>query len=216
MCCITSHKEAEIALKAGADLLGLVSEMPSGPGVIALDAIAKIVKHLPPATKTVLLTSKTKAEDILSQHNQVKTWGIQLVDFISFVDLRTLKTQLSNIQLIQVVHVTDETALAQANALQNLVDYLLLDSGNPKAKTKTLGGTGQTHDWNISRQICEASLRPVLLAGGLNPENIQVAANQVKPDGFDLCSGVRERGNLDPKRLFSFMENLAKVHMGIS
>jgi len=73
VCCISSLTEAKMALSAGADLLGLVSEMPSGPGVIPLDQIEEIVVGLPADTKTVLLTSKHRHDDILKQHNQVKT-----------------------------------------------------------------------------------------------------------------------------------------------
>ena len=82
VCCISTVKEASLALDVGADLLGFVSEMPSGPGVISLQSIGNIIDSLPSDTKSVLLTSKLTASDIIVQHQQVSSWGIQLVDFV--------------------------------------------------------------------------------------------------------------------------------------
>ena len=205
VCCISSFEEAIIALDAGADFLGLVSEMPSGPGVIPLDEIASIVKAIPSETKTVLLTSKQNHLDILRQHDLVKTWGLQLVDEVPIEQLKKLRKARPDTYLIQVIHVTGERSISQAWIYEGLVDMLLLDSGNPGAEIKTLGGTGNTHDWNISQQICELTRLPVLLAGGLTADNIHLAKNAVNPGGFDLCSGVRTGGSLDKKKLELFM-----------
>ncbi|MBT3575776.1 MAG: phosphoribosylanthranilate isomerase [Candidatus Marinimicrobia bacterium] len=208
VCCISSLTEAKMALSAGADLLGLVSEMPSGPGVIPLDQIEEIVVGLPADTKTVLLTSKHRHDDILKQHNQVKTWGVQLVDKVADSVLKELRKSLPSTRFIQVIHVKDEASISQALHYDNLVDMILLDSGNPKAKIKTLGGTGKPHDWKISREICARGSLPVLLAGGLSPENILTARTVVQPSGFDICSGVRSDGKLNQNKLESFMKRV--------
>ena len=86
------------------------------------------------------------------------------------------------------------------------VDALLLDSGNPSLPTKELGGTGRTHDWNVSRQICEAVDVPVYLAGGLKPENVRQAIVAVSPYAVDVCSGVRTSGMLDESKLKAFFD----------
>ncbi len=208
VCCISSLDEARTALRAGADLLGLVSEMPSGPGVISLEDITGIVSKLPTETKTVLLTSKLNSRDIIAQHVQVKTWGIQLVDKLAEPELILLRKALPDTCLIQVIHVRDSASIEEALSYEMLVDILLLDSGNPDAKTKTLGGTGDTHDWALSQEICQRSRLPVFLAGGLNPKNIASAISKVNPRGIDLCSGVRTEGNLDQDKLNSFFKNL--------
>lgn len=213
VCCISSLAEAKLALRAGADWLGLVSEMPSGPGIISLGEIAGIVTGLPPNTCTVLLTSERTCQGILVQHEAVKTWGIQLVDSLPEKELRSLRQMRPETYLIQVVHITGKSSISEALQYSQMVDALLLDSGNPAAPVKTLGGTGNTHDWNISHQICEASPIPVLLAGGLNPDNIDHAKSTVAPDGFDLCSGVRTDAKLDAKKLEAFMA-IAHQHTG--
>ncbi len=208
VCCISSLSEAQAALKAGAFCLGFVSEMPSGPGVISLAYIQDIVAALPPDTRSVLLTSKQNAQDIILQHDRVKTWGIQLVDKLPMSELKALRKLRPNTMLFQVIHVSDKSSIQDAVSCFKSVDFLLLDSGNPKGEIKTLGGTGNTHDWEISREICKLSPRPVFLAGGLNAENVSRAVSQVQPHGVDLCSGIRSNGNLDIKKLNDFMFEL--------
>jgi phosphoribosylanthranilate isomerase len=100
--------------------------------------------------------------------------------------------------------VSGEESVDQALTIANEVDALLLDSGNPALKVKILGGTGQKHDWKISRRIVEQAPVPVFLAGGLNPENVREAIDQVGPFGLDLCNGVRTHGKLDQKKLEAF------------
>ncbi|NQV16621.1 phosphoribosylanthranilate isomerase [bacterium] len=214
VCCIASVSEAKLALEKGANYLGLVSSMPSGPGVLPLNEISIIVKALPVGTQTVLLTSKLKALEIVSQHKIVNTWGIQLVDRLSKAELIILRKALPGVCLIQVIHISDISAIAEALSYNDIVDMLILDSGNPEALTKILGGTGKTHDWEISREICRLSEIPVLLAGGLNPENICAAFSKVKPAGVDVCSGVRSNGHLDKDRLLAFMLNLNQSNQG--
>ncbi|MCF7826807.1 MAG: phosphoribosylanthranilate isomerase [Candidatus Marinimicrobia bacterium] len=205
VCCIRSLAEAKMALQAGADLLGMVSEMPSGPGIISLEKIAGIVAGLPGQTKTILLSSKRSCKDILDQHNFVKTWGIQLVDTLPEIELKKLRKRRPKTYLIQVIHVRGKEAVGEALIYDNLVDSILLDSGNPHNPKRTLGGTGEIHDWQISREICARTSLPVFLAGGLKVENISEAINLVQPHGVDLCSGVRTHGNLDREKLISFM-----------
>lgn len=205
ICCIMSLHEAQLALKAGASFIGLVSEMPDGPGVITLDKIARIISALPPETKTVLLTSKTFAEDIVKEQKAVGAWGVQVVDHIDPNEMSRLKSLAPGVAIIGVVHVVDDSCLDMARSYYDKVDYLLLDSGSPDATLKSLGGTGKTHDWSLSRQVCSESPIPVLLAGGINVYNLESAIENVSPSGIDLCSGLRSDGNLDPDKVSAFM-----------
>lgn len=207
-CCIASLSEANNALSAGVDWLGFVSEMPSGPGVISLELIGEIVSGLPDEARTILLTSKRTSNEIIEQHRIANTWGIQLVDKLAKTELQRLRSALKNIRIIQVIHVQDNASISEASSYAGLVDFILLDSGKPNAKIRTLGGTGQTHDWQISRQICAQSSLPVFLAGGLNPENISQAVLAVRAGGYDVCSGVRSDGRLDRDKLDSFLFNI--------
>ncbi|RMH13339.1 MAG: phosphoribosylanthranilate isomerase [Gemmatimonadetes bacterium] len=206
ICCISSPHEAGVALAAGADALGLVSAMPSGPGVLGEDRIAGILAGLPDGTDTFLLTSKRRAADIVAQHLRCPTSTIQICDELTETDaFSRLRGALSGVTLVQVVHVEGPEAVERALAVAEQVDALLLDSGRPAAPTPQLGGTGRTHDWRWSRRIVEQSPVPVYLAGGLDAGNVRRALDEVGPYGVDVCSGVRRDGALAPDRLESFV-----------
>ncbi len=182
--------------------------MPSGPGSISDDAIAKIAATVPPPIATFLLTSRTNPEDIIEHVKLCRVNTVQLVDAIKLEDYTKLRQGLPGIKLVQVLHVQGENTLQQARAIAPLVDALLLDSGNPDLAVKELGGTGRIHDWSISQRIVASSAKPVFLAGGLNAENIARAVAIVRPFGVDLCTSVRSNGTLDPIKLKGFLSAL--------
>lgn len=204
VCCISSVEEAAMAVKYGASALGLVGKMPSGPGVIEDDLIKKIATTIPPPIASFLLTSEVKAEAIIDHHYLTHTNTLQLVDYLEVDQYGKLRETLPWIKLVQVIHVLDESDIERSLSVAPFVDALLLDSGNPNLKVKVLGGTGNTHDWSISRRIREQSPVPIFLAGGLNPSNVRDAIDAVQPYGLDLCSGVRTDGKLDEKKLEAF------------
>jgi phosphoribosylanthranilate isomerase len=206
ICCIMSEAEARLAVQAGAHALGLVSHMPSGPGVIRDELIARIAAGTPPAVATFLLTSRRSVTEIIAQHRAVRTSTIQLVDRLENGAYAEIREGLPGIKLVQVIHVTGPDSVTEALAVSGEVDALLLDSGRPDLPVKELGGTGRRHDWSLSRRIREASPRPVFLAGGLNPQNVAEAIGAVGSFGLDVCSGVRTGGQLDPDKLRRFMD----------
>ena len=205
ICCIASVEEAWTAIRAGASALGLVSAMPSGPGVIEEAQIAEIAARVPPPIATFLLTASSSADAIIAQQRRCGTNTLQLVDRVEEGCYRRLREALPGVRLVQVVHVTGEASVDEALAAAAEVDALLLDSGNPALAVKELGGTGRTHDWRHSRRICEQAAVPVFLAGGLRPENVGRAVRAVAPFGLDVCSGVRTEGTLDPDKLRRFV-----------
>jgi phosphoribosylanthranilate isomerase len=207
ICCIASIEEAKMAIKAGASAIGLVGRMPSGPGPIADELIRQIALTVPPPVATFLLTSETSVQKIIEHHRRTNTNTIQIVDSLSEGTHTDLKASLPGIKIVQVIHVIDENSVNEAIELSVHVDALLLDSGNPKLKIKELGGTGRVHDWKLSRTICENSGCPVFLAGGLTPENVRQAIEEVHPYAVDVCSGVRTNGKLDRQKLELFIIN---------
>ena len=211
ICCISSIEEAQLAIKYGASALGLVSAMPSGPGVISEELIEEITEKIPPGISTFLLTSKQSVEEIIGQQRRCKTNTVQICDKIVQGSYIQLKKALPGIKIVQVIHITGEEALDEAIGVSKNVDTLLLDSGNQKLAVKELGGTGRTHDWTISRKIVDSVKIPVFLAGGLNAENVADAVRHVRPFGVDICSGVRTNGKLDEKKMKSFFTNLNTV-----
>jgi phosphoribosylanthranilate isomerase len=213
VCCIASEEEAALAVRSGASAVGLVSRMPSGPGPIPESLIRDIARTVPPGIATFLLTCETTADPIIAQQRYTGANTLQLVDDVEQGVYEALRGALPGIRIVQVIHVRDESAVADAQRVSPHVDAILLDSGNPLLATKELGGTGRAHDWAISRRIRDAVRVPVYLAGGLNHQNVGKAIAQVQPFGIDACSGLRTDGRLDPVKLEQFM---SAVHEGAS
>ena len=210
ICCISSTDEAKMAISYGASALGLVANMPSGPGVISDEMILSIAKIVPPSVSTFMLTSETSAEQIITHHKRTLTNTIQIVDELKEGTYEAIGKALPAIKIVQVIHVNDEKTIDEAVKLSTFVDALLLDSGNPNLAIKELGGTGRVHNWTLSKKIVEQSKVPVFLAGGLTADNVRQAIEEVQPFGLDLCSGVRTDKKLDPYKLEKFFENVFK------
>ncbi len=204
ICCIGSVDEAALAIECGASALGLVSHMPSGPGVISDERIAGIAATVPPAIGTFLLTSRQEVGSIIEQQHFCRTNTIQICDHLTGGTHRDLKHALPGISVVQVIHVTGRESVDEAARVAPFVDAILLDSGNQKLAVKELGGTGRTHDWILSRRIRESIDVPMFLAGGLTPRNVGQAIAEVAPFGIDVCSGVRTEGKLDASKLKQF------------
>jgi phosphoribosylanthranilate isomerase len=211
ICCIASRAEARLALEHGAHALGLVSAMPSGPGVIEEQRIAEIASAVPPPIGTFLLTSETEAGVIASQQRRCRTNTLQLCDRVSSNVVAELVTMLPGIRIVQVIHVTGPAAVEEALEASSRVDALLLDSGRPDGAVRELGGTGRVHDWQLSREIRDRADVPVFLAGGLGPHNVTNAIRDVRPFGVDVCSGVRTGGRLDQEKLRAFCQAVERA-----
>lgn len=208
ICCIASVAEAQLAIRYGADALGLVSAMPSGPGPIDEPRIARIAASAPPPVATFLLTALTDAEAIIEQQRRCRASTLQLVDTVPITAYAKIRSALPGTRIVQVIHVLGEQSVREANAIAQHVDALLLDSGNPQLAVKELGGTGRVHDWTHSRRIVAECGKPVFLAGGLRADNVRSAIDAVNPFGIDLCSGVRSNGALDERKLAAFFAAL--------
>ncbi|MEL6346514.1 MAG: phosphoribosylanthranilate isomerase [Myxococcota bacterium] len=205
ICCIQDPDEAALAISLGADALGLVGPMPTGKGLID-DAMAHTVAaRIPPPVSVFLLTSETTAEGIAAHVQRVGADTVQIVDHIDPRQSARLARLIPDIRRVQVLHVEDMGVLDLIDDYAPHVHAFLLDSGTVSGPERTLGGTGQTHDWSISGVFVEKSPLPVFLAGGLRPDNVATAIEVVRPFGVDLCTGVRTNGVLDRDKLTAFM-----------
>ena len=206
ICCIADPAEARLAIEHGADAIGLVGPMPSGPGVITLPQAAAIAETAPPPVSRFLLSSSDTAEALT---DDVRRTGVDTLQIVRHVDpavLEACRRTLPGVRLVQVIHVEDDACLDLLTGYEAHCDAFLLDSGKPSASTEELGGTGRVHDWEISARIVAGTDRPVFLAGGLKAGNVGEALRQVRPYGIDLCSSVRTRDRLDPAKLAAFMD----------
>lgn len=203
VCCISSVREARLAVDCGVDALGLVGQMPTGPGVIDDELAREIARSVRLPVTAILLSSRTTAQDIIDHARFVGVNTVQIVRHVA-PSVHARMAQLAPwLRRLQVLHVEDESVAALATAYEPLVDAVLLDSGRPKESE--LGGTGRVHDWTLSAKLVAASNRPVFLAGGLTHMNVGVAIESVRPFALDVCSGVRSGGQLDRGRLDAFV-----------
>ena len=198
ICCIASIDEAQLAIAAGADALGLVAAMPSGPGPIPDARIAQIAAWTPPPVATFLLTSETTAQAIAEHVRATQPSTVQIVGHIDPGEVEKLARLLPHVRRVQVIHVEGPEALNLIPAYAPHVHAFLLDSG-------------RTHDWSVSARFVRASPRPVFLAGGLDDTNVADALRQVRPYGIDLCSRVRTDGKLDVMKLALLMAAVRDV-----
>ena len=210
ICCMASPSEVRAATVAGADCIGAVGPMPSGPGPLDDETARAVIAAAPPGVTPFLLSQETGIEG-LTRH--VRATRATVVQLVRHVDPRLhfdIREALPGVKIVQVIHVENETALELARGYALTADALLLDSGNPATggDVEELGGTGRPHDWRLSRQIVSLVEKPVYLAGGLTQANVADAIAAVRPFGVDLCSGVRTLGKLDTKKLTSFFAAL--------
>src|SRR3712207_3593330 len=162
ICCMASVEEMRLAVEAGADAVGLVAEMPSGPGPIADELAAEIALAVPPGVTAFLLTSRESGPEIAAHAAAVGVTAVQIVRHVDRNDHDAIRRLDPRLKIIQVVHVEDGGAVELARHYAETADALLLDSGRPAADE--FGGTGRAHDWAVSRRIVEAVARPVFLA----------------------------------------------------
>jgi phosphoribosylanthranilate isomerase len=187
ICGNRTAEDVAIAVEAGADALGfIVGVRYRSEDAIAAETAARLVELVPVYVHSVLVTHLQTASEVVATQGVVKASVIQFADALAETELAAIRRALPRVPLIQAVHVTGPDAMDDAERLAPHYDALLLDSRT----ADRVGGTGRVHDWSISRRIVEAARRPVILAGGLRPDNVAAAIEAVRPYGVDVNSGV--------------------------
>lgn len=190
---VSSLEEARAAADAGADALGFTLRLPTGEHDGLTEAKARgIIAALPPFVASVAITYVDNPREAVDLCRYLGVTVLQLHGPFPTPELGLIRAGLPHLKLIRAVHVTDHGALAQARALERHVDAIILDTYD--AATGRHGATGLTHDWTISRAIADQIRAPIILAGGLTPENVADAIRTVRPWGVDVHTGVEDAG----------------------
>jgi phosphoribosylanthranilate isomerase len=202
---VSTFEEAALIAECGGDAVGLTLRLPSGihDGLTETRARA-IVSALPPFVSSVVITYVDNPRDAIDLCRSVGADTLQLHGEFPERQLDLVRAALPHLKIIRAVIVTGEGAIARAQMVQNRVDAIILDSFDPA--TGRCGATGRVHDWSLSRRIVESVRKPVILAGGLTPENVAAAIEQVRPWAVDVHTGVeRSDGSRDFDRIRRFI-----------
>jgi len=204
ICGITSLDEAKMCLSMGADALGfLVGITHSAEDKIAHHDACEIIKKLPPFVSTVAVTHLTDADEVIDLCKYLNVTTVQIHNTMSIANVKKVRDALPMVKIIKNFHVDKQLSIESIKEFRGIVDAILLDTRTEDR----LGGTGITHDWTISSKIAKEVDLPIILAGGLNPDNLRDAIDGISPlYGVDVNSGVETAGKKDKHKVGRFVE----------
>jgi len=208
ICGVTNKEDAVLCASLGADAIGNIIGIAQSPRNIAMEKSKEIFSSLPVFTGSVAVLANKGIDFILNAVKETAPAAVQLhgSEDVEFVKL--LRSKI-NARIIKTIHVGDkEESIKKAKIFAVYCDALLLDTSTHK-----LGGSGVKHDWNISKEIVKTIKKPVILAGGLTPENVKEAIKTVKPYAVDVSSGVeKEQGKKDAEKVRKFIESAKRLY----
>ncbi|MBQ9336336.1 MAG: phosphoribosylanthranilate isomerase [Lentisphaeria bacterium] len=213
ICGVKDENELETAVNAGADAVGfLVGQRFPSQDFILPDRAARLASLLPPFVSPVLVTHLTDPEEILDLVDKTGIGTVQLHGGSTPEQTAALRKYLgSSVKLIVTLHIgkLPDEVMPAPEPYEAAADAFLLDSFDPA--TGKVGGTGRTHNWQTSAKVAASVHRPVILAGGLNPDNVAEAVRKVRPFAVDANSALRPLGPLDPKIAAAFVQNALRA-----
>ena len=206
ICGIRRHEDALIAAELGADAIGLlVGQRHNSPDFISAAVAREISRTLPPSVEAVLVTQITEVDEIERLLRQSGITAVQLHSEITADSVANLRTRFPDLKVFKSVHVISAESVRYPEGFSKVVDGFVLDTIN--VATDQVGGTGKTHDWSISQKIVTRYPEiPIILAGGLNSENVRSAIEYVHPFGVDVNSGTKgSDGFKDARKMREFI-----------
>lgn len=209
ICGIKSEKDLAMAINVGADAVGFITEVPvDSPRKLSLGEASRLILKVPIFVTTVLVIMPENAEHAVNMIRTARPAAVQVHNAIPLIELKKIKeTGVKLIKTIPIPHdAAPETLIKNVSELNGIADAVLLDT----ALDGKTGGTGMPHNWEVSSEIVLHAGMPVILAGGLNPENVRAAVRTVRPYAVDTASGVETNGKKDEKKIIDFI-NSAKL-----
>jgi phosphoribosylanthranilate isomerase len=204
ICGITRKEDLEAAAAAGADAVGFVVDVASSPRNLSLNEAEKLIRQVPPFVKSVLVIVPSTLEELAKTCRKLNPDAVQ-IHGENLQDIGAVQDRLPNTLLIGAVKANSAGAVDNAAEAAKVFDAVILDSFVQGKH----GGTGVIHDWKVSLHIKRViHPKPLILAGGLNPENVAEAVRTVEPYAVDVSSGVeRQPGVKDKLKMVEFVKN---------
>jgi phosphoribosylanthranilate isomerase len=209
ICGITSNEDLVTAVEAGADAVGFVVNVPSSSRNLTPEKAERLMKNTPVFVKNVVVTVPKRLSELVEIYERLRPGILQIHGYN--LSGSVIREKLANTCLIRGIQVKSDHAVDEAVKATNTFDAILVDSFVPGR----FGGTGQVHNWELSKRVRQkVHPKPLILAGGLNPENVQDAVRIVKPYAVDVSSGVESQpGIKDSKKVFEFIKNAKEVEI---
>lgn len=207
ICGIKSERDLAIAVNAGADAVGFITEVPvDSPRKITLSEASGLIARVPLFVTSVLVIMPESADEAINMIHAAKPVAVQIHNSLPFEELEKIReTGVKLIKTISVsAHADTDMLIDLVKDLSGIADAVLLDT---VLDGKT-GGTGVTHNWELSSKVVLNSGLPVILAGGLNPQNVRAAVQCVRPHAVDTASGVETDGRKDEMKVIDFINNV--------
>ncbi|MBN1762397.1 MAG: phosphoribosylanthranilate isomerase [Methanomicrobia archaeon] len=204
ICGITNTADAQLVVESGADILGMIVDVPvETPRKLRIDEAEKIAKEIGNAITIVAVLCPRSVDEVEEVARRIEPFGVQLHGFESNEFLKSVREALPEVNVIKTVHIAEDGTIHGVMPEADYVDFILLDTFSDR-----IGGTGRKHSWAKSREIVKQSTVPVILSGGLTPRNVVEAIKAVKPYGVDVASGVESSGGRKSKeKVLEFVRN---------
>lgn len=209
ICGLTNVIDAHTAIKCGATALGFVMGGKVLPVEVEPHAqtVRQIIKAVPPNIETYLVTHLLEPEEIIDLADYINSAGIQISEDIGVDKVRAVRENTRK-KIIKTVVAQADSGLEKLRAYEPYCDYILLDS----QVGGYVGGTGAIGDWELCRELIKQASRPVFLAGGLTPQNVEAAIRATDPHGVDVSTGVStysadylRKDRKDPEKIRDFI-----------
>jgi len=210
ICGITREEDLAVAVIAGADAIGFLVGVPSSPRNLTLERAERLVKQVPVFVDSVVVTVPDSIDSLVKIYDRLRPTAIQIHGEKPF-DATVIRDKMRGARLIKTVYVKTGNTADRAKTYSKAFDAILLDS----FASGQYGGTGMIHDWKLSKQVKQIiEPTPLILAGGLKPENVKEAILTAQPYAVDVASGVELRPAVkDPKKVYEFIENAKEIRI---
>lgn len=215
---IIDQAEAELMLESGIEWLGFPLRLPSGKDDISESDAISIIKGLSEPQAGVLISYMTDAEEVSGYCSELGVKAVQLHGDITVEQMKKLRELRPDLFLLKSLVVKEDNAeelLEIVDTMADFVDMFITDTFNPKTGAK--GATGLTHNWDVSAELVKRSVKPLMMAGGLTPENVADAIHKVKPAAVDSHTGLEgSDGRKDAIKVKKFINEAKKAFAAIN
>ncbi|MCS7102877.1 MAG: phosphoribosylanthranilate isomerase [Candidatus Korarchaeum sp.] len=208
ICGLKREEDLMLACELGVDIVGFVVGVPSSPRNLNIEEAARLMRGIPEGVRSAIVTVPQSLKQLSEAYYKLKP---DLIQVHGPLDLGKLRKELPEAIIIRALSVSSVDTLKEALSSLELVNGFLADSFH----SGKYGGTGITHNWYLSKRLKGAVYpKPLILAGGLNPNNVEEAVRYVKPYAVDVSSGVESTpGSKDPEKLRTFIRRAKGVQL---